>query len=102
MNPGSETQKAKKRAYINRFGGRNGFGYAFVVPAVRKARQALGRVIRSPDDIGVRLLIDARYSTQNGNQTSEYLSEHERDEFEVTSPGDLKGELQTFWARHLR
>lgn len=102
LNPGSESQKAKKRAYINRFGGRNGFGYAFVVPAVRKARQALGRVIRSPDDIGVRVLIDARYSPQNGNRASEYLSGHERQEFEVTSPGDLKGELQTFWTRHSR
>lgn len=97
LNPGAETQQAKMRAYINRFGGQNGFGYAFVVPAVRKARQALGRVIRSADDVGVRVLIDARYAPSNGNRASDYLSSHEREEFAVTSPADLKGELETFW-----
>lgn len=101
LNPGSETQKAKKRAYINRFGGQNGFGYAFVVPAIRKSRQALGRVIRSADDVGLRVLIDARYSPENSNRASSYLSPHERAEFGVTPPGDLKQRLSRFWSEKL-
>lgn len=47
-------------AYEQAFGKRNGFEYAFTVPAVRKARQAIGCVIRSTDDLGVRILSDER------------------------------------------
>ncbi|ERH10893.1 MAG: Rad3-related DNA helicase [halophilic archaeon J07HX64] len=39
-----------------------GWQYAVEIPTVRKTRQALGRVVRSPDDFGARILLDARYT----------------------------------------
>ena len=38
-----------------------GWEYAIEIPTVRKTRQALGRVVRSPDDFGARVLVDRRY-----------------------------------------
>ena len=39
-----------------------GFEYTFLYPGMQKVDQALGRVIRSPDDRGNALLIDTRYA----------------------------------------
>ncbi|MBO4249598.1 ATP-dependent DNA helicase, partial [Halomicrobium sp. IBSBa] len=39
-----------------------GWRYAVEIPTVRKTRQALGRVVRSPDDFGARILLDKRYT----------------------------------------
>lgn len=41
-----------------------GIDFAYVYPAVVKVSQALGRVIRSPSDSGVMVLIDERYLDQ--------------------------------------
>jgi Rad3-related DNA helicase len=40
---------------------RHGFQFAYGYPAMNKVLQALGRVIRSEEDRGVALLLDARY-----------------------------------------
>lgn len=42
---------------------KNGFDYAYVFPGINKIMQAVGRVIRTEEDIGKALLIDDRYST---------------------------------------
>jgi DNA excision repair protein ERCC-2 len=39
-----------------------GHDYTYLIPGVQKVVQAAGRVIRSPDDRGTLMLIDARYS----------------------------------------
>jgi DNA excision repair protein ERCC-2 len=39
-----------------------GFEYAFLYPGMQKVDQALGRVVRSPEDKGNALLIDTRYA----------------------------------------
>ena len=41
--------------------GERGRYYAYVVPALRRASQALGRAIRSPQDFGFFVLADERY-----------------------------------------
>lgn len=46
--------------YKKRFG-RKGKMFGYVIPAIYKAAQTAGRVIRSPDDRGVILLVDKRY-----------------------------------------
>lgn len=75
-----------------------GFEYAMTVPAVRKARQALGRVIRGPDERGVRVLADERYaSSARWNSAHEFLSASERAEFERVSPDALDRRLDEFW-----
>ncbi len=43
--------------------GGQGFEYAYVYPGIGKVLQAAGRVIRTEEDRGVLLLIDARYRT---------------------------------------
>jgi DNA excision repair protein ERCC-2 len=42
--------------------GRDGFLYAYVIPAMSKVAQAMGRVIRAPDDHGCVALLDERFS----------------------------------------
>lgn len=72
-----------------------GFQYAHGIPAIRKARQAIGRVIRSGSDVGVRVLIDSRYCS---GPFHSHLSESERDELDVVSHRSLAGEVSQFWS----
>ncbi|WP_363463676.1 helicase C-terminal domain-containing protein [Halogeometricum borinquense] len=91
--------EAVKNAYEHSFDG-NGFEYALLVPAVRRARQALGRVIRGPDDIGTRILVDGRYADQRNSVANEYLSTQERDEATILSPDSVFDSLDMFWSVH--
>jgi len=77
-------------------GGRSGFETALTVPAVRKARQAVGRVIRGPDERGVRVFVDARYARDRWNGVREYFPEWEREEFQPVSPDMLSLGLDRF------
>lgn len=47
--------------YFEKIYGRKGKLYSYVIPAIYKASQTAGRVIRSPEDRGVILLVDKRY-----------------------------------------
>jgi DNA excision repair protein ERCC-2 len=101
VNTGSPIPTAIETAYDSRFGADVGFEYAFTVPAVRKARQALGRVIRGPEDVGVRVLVDERYaSTRPWNSVREYLPETEREAFEPAQPNAVAERLRAFWRQH--
>ncbi|MFC7255107.1 ATP-dependent DNA helicase [Haloplanus litoreus] len=77
-------------------GGRSGFETALTVPAVRKARQAIGRVIRGPEERGIRVLIDARYARDRWNGVREYFPAWEREEFGPVSPDMLSLGLDRF------
>lgn len=48
------------RAYFDQEG-QNGYRFAFTYPGFNKVLQAVGRVIRGEEDLGVALLIDERY-----------------------------------------
>jgi DNA excision repair protein ERCC-2 len=96
--------RAVVTAYDRAFGGegrgdRSGFETALTVPAVRKARQAVGRVIRGPDERGVRVFVDARYARDRWNGVREYFPEWERDEFQPVSPDMLSLGLDRFEKR---
>ncbi|MDL5360692.1 ATP-dependent DNA helicase [Halalkalicoccus sp. NIPERK01] len=77
-----------------------GFEYALTVPAVRKARQAIGRVIRGPEEVGVRVLLDARYARESWDGVREHFPESEREEFQPVSSDMLAFGLERFWKRH--
>jgi len=94
INTARPRTRAVVTAYDRRFDA--GFETALTVPAVRKARQAIGRVIRGPDERGVRVLLDARYARDSWNGVREYLPEHEREEFTPVSPDMLGFALQGF------
>lgn len=111
INTASPQTRAVRTAYDRRFGdgaasggqgppaSRSGFETALLVPAVRKARQAIGRVIRSPEEVGVRALVDARYARDSWDSVREYFPEAEREEFQPVSPDMLGLGLERFWDR---
>lgn len=86
-------QKAIKTTYEEEFGDWNGFAYSLVVPAVQKARQAIGRTIRGEDDIGVRGLVDNRY----GGYINQYLPDYQQREFEVIQKDDVGERVNSFF-----
>ena len=89
---------AIKTAYKREFGNDDGFDFAFTVPAVRKARQALGRVIRGQEEVGVRVTVDRRYaSNSEWDDVREYLPEYEQNDYAPTNPENLRRQLETFW-----
>ncbi|RZH68905.1 ATP-dependent DNA helicase [Natrinema altunense] len=95
VNTSSPRTTAVRRAYDDAFG--DGFTYALTVPAVRKARQAIGRVIRSPDDVGVRVLLDERYARESWDSVRPYLPDD--GEFQTVSPDMLDVGLERFRPR---
>lgn len=95
VNTASPRTRAVRTAYDRTFG--DGFGRALIVPAVRKARQAIGRVIRGPEEVGVRVLVDARYARNGWDSVQEYLPD---EEFRSVSPDMLPLGLERFWDRH--
>jgi DNA excision repair protein ERCC-2 len=98
-NTQSEYKQAIKAAYVDEFGRSKGFDYAFTVPAVRKARQAIGRVIRGETEVGFRILADERYCKSNSEWDSvhEYLASYEKDEFEDIGVKEIDDRLMEFW-----
>lgn len=99
-------QKAIQTAYQSRFGERNGnggtgFDYAFSLPAIYKARQTLGRVIRSDNDVGARVLVDKRYAdTDCWGNVRRFFPDEEQDEFTSIPGGPLENRLSAFWKFH--
>ncbi len=58
--PGYDLEREQMKAYYQRQYGA-GFDYAYVIPAMAKAVQAAGRVIRSETDRGLIVLLDSRF-----------------------------------------
>jgi DNA excision repair protein ERCC-2 len=98
VNTSSPRTKAVRTAYDRTFG--DGFETALLVPAVRKARQALGRVIRGPDEVGIRAFVDRRYARDGWDSVREYLPEAEREEFSPVSTDMLSFGVDRFWDGH--
>jgi DNA excision repair protein ERCC-2 len=101
----SERLEAVQDAYDRAYGDRvsdAGWRYAVEIPTIRKTRQALGRVIRSPDDFGVRVLLDKRY-TRAGRDMGKYgvrdsFPPEERDELIDVAPEKLQFAMLNFYA----
>jgi DNA excision repair protein ERCC-2 len=99
----SERLEAVQAAYDRIYDERReaGWRYAVEIPTVRKTRQALGRVIRSPDDFGVRVLLDKRY-TRAARDMGKYgvrdsFPPEERDELIDVAPAKLKFAMLNFY-----
>ncbi|QSG14977.1 ATP-dependent DNA helicase [Halapricum desulfuricans] len=98
VNVGSPRVQAVRRAYGDAFGEDNAFEYALTVPAVRRARQAIGRVIRGTEEVGVRILADRRYVEGARHSVNGHLSPAEQQEFRRMTPDFLSGKIEQFWA----
>ena len=99
-----ERTEAVEAAYDREYGDRkrDGWAYAVEIPTIRKTRQALGRVIRSPEDFGVRILVDERY-TRASREMGEYgvrgsVPPEERDELVDVAPTKLRYGLFNFFS----
>jgi DNA excision repair protein ERCC-2 len=97
VNIGSPRVRAVKQAYGRAFGEDNAFEYALTVPAVRRSRQAIGRVIRGTDEVGVRMLVGKRYTPDAVHSVHDYLSPAERREFVRMTPEFLSTQFDSFW-----
>ena len=102
VNIGAPRVQAVRRAYGDAFGEDNAFEYALTVPAVRRARQTIGRVIRGANEVGVRALVGGRYAEGARHSVHSYLSPAEREEFVRMTPEFLPDQLDRFWDRHGR
>jgi DNA excision repair protein ERCC-2 len=96
-NPFTDKAEAVKTAYALRFSRKKDFEYAFTVPSIYKSRQAIGRVIRSTEDVGTRILIDERYKENTYRSVNKYLSKKERREFEVVKKNRIEEEITNYW-----
>ncbi|MEF8976032.1 MAG: ATP-dependent DNA helicase, partial [Halapricum sp.] len=100
---------AVQDAYQAAFGGDGpdadeeaGWRYAVEIPTVRKTRQALGRVVRSPEDFGARILVDKRYTRDAEIEMRDYavrgtFPPEERAEMIDVEPEKLKFGLLNFY-----
>lgn len=84
--------------YEQRYGNENAFDYAYVYPAMARAIQSAGRVIRTETDRGIILLLDQRFLEKSYAQTmpSEWFDENP---FELISQKILQ-EINEFWSSH--
>lgn len=72
----------------------SGFDYAYRYPGMNKVLQAAGRVIRTPQDKGVVLLIDDRFTAPDTRRLMPPHWEHLRI---VNSTDQFRRELSDFW-----
>jgi DNA excision repair protein ERCC-2 len=100
VNIGSPRVRAVQRAYADAFGEDRAFEYALTVPAVRRARQAIGRVVRGVEEVGVRALVGRRYVPDARHSVHAFLAPGEREEFRRLTPEFLPGQLDRFWDGH--
>lgn len=83
------------RDYYAQKGG-DGFAYAYQNPGLGKVMQALGRVIRSEEDVGAALLIDDRYLRKEARS----LLERTHPSYEVvTNPSEVGESLGNFYSK---
>jgi len=100
---------AVQQSYQAAFGGDGededdeaGWRYAVEIPTIRKTRQALGRVVRSPTDFGARILVDKRYTQAAEIEMHDYavrgtFPPEERSEMIDMDPAKLKFGLLNFY-----
>jgi DNA excision repair protein ERCC-2 len=56
----SPSSNAVRDLYIKKYGRDKGWQYAIEVPAIRKVQQAIGRLIRTENDVGAAVILDDR------------------------------------------
>lgn len=101
QNYRDDRSQAIINAYESLYPGK-GMEYVVSQPAVKKIRQACGRVIRSPTDYGVMVLVDKRYTRQYSDRYGKLGYFHrfpaeESGEFIEVKPGDIRGAMGQFF-----
>ena len=81
------------RAYYQRVMG-DGFAYAYRYPGITRVQQAVGRVIRTAQDVGVALLIDDRFFH---SEVAALLPAHWQPVVPARSAEEIECLLRAFW-----
>lgn len=76
-----------------------GFDYAYTYPGMNKVLQAVGRVIRTVDDVGCVLLIDSRFRTRK--YQSLFPREWNHGEM-IRTDEELFVKIEEFWKKYKR
>lgn len=92
----TEIQKSVNDYYKNKYGNKNGMFIAYILPAMNRALQALGRVHRAADENGVLVLCDMRFASKNNMGIREHLPAWIDSEMKVCS-GEDSAALITDW-----
>jgi DNA excision repair protein ERCC-2 len=92
--PNFDLEREQMRNYYQRHYGA-GFEYAYVIPAMAKAVQSAGRVIRSETDRGIIVLMDSRF-LEEGYSSSMPADWFSSEPSELVSDSIL-GDLAAFW-----
>ena len=94
--PNFDLEREQMRGYYQRKYGK-GFEYAYTIPAMAKAIQSAGRVIRSETDRGVIVLMDDRFLEPGYSSTmpSDWFDSRPQ---ELVSASILK-DIADFWER---
>ncbi len=93
--PNYDLEREQMKGYYQRQYGA-GFDYAYVIPAMAKAIQAAGRVIRSETDRGLIVLMDSRF-IEPGYTKSMPADWFEAEATELVS-NSILSEVADFWA----
>lgn len=98
----NDRTKAIEAAYDTVFGSGKGWNFVILIPTIRRIRQAMGRVVRSPTDYGVRILLDARFQKSSAPKLGKYsvfkvFPEEESSEFIDVLPIRLADEIENFF-----
>ncbi|KAF0214921.1 MAG: DNA excision repair protein [Geobacteraceae bacterium] len=94
--PNYDLEREQMRAYYQRRYGA-GFEYAYTIPAMAKAIQAAGRVIRSETDRGLIVLMDSRFMEASYSRSMP-VDWFDSDVRELVSDSILR-KVADFWAR---
>jgi DNA excision repair protein ERCC-2 len=87
-------REGMKEYYERRY--QQGFNYAYAFPAMAKAVQSAGRVIRTEEDRGLVVLLDGRFMAPDyaGSMPVDWFSETPR---ELVSSSILE-DVRSFWS----
>ncbi|MEA2046034.1 MAG: ATP-dependent DNA helicase [Euryarchaeota archaeon] len=80
----NEIQREINAYYVRKYGQEKGMLIAYTLPAINRALQGAGRVIRDASEMGVILFCDRRFVTRDRNGVRRYLPPWIKEELIVT------------------
>lgn len=97
---------AVRTAYREEFGADKEWDYAVEIPTIRKVRQAMGRVVRSPQDFGARILLDRRFDGEScriiARSVYEKFPPKENIEFETVKNSNIRKFIGEFYSQKMK
>jgi len=97
----NDFQIMKNEYFIMRYGENDGDFIANKLPAMNKALQALGRVIRNRDETGILILADDRFTKEDKYSIKQYLPSWIKDKMEICNSLEM-GDLIKNWIKEIK